>query len=285
MLSYFTWDVSSEIFEINLFDLHLPLRWYGVLFAIGFLVGQQIVYYLFRKDGKPSKDVDSLTIYLVVATIIGARLGHYLFYEWEYLLRAPGSWLVDLIIPPYLGLASHGATIAIPIALYLYSRKRADQSFLWVMDRVVIPVALGGAFIRFGNFMNSEIYGKATSLPWGVMFVRETNPALLPAVPSHPTQLYEAAWCLIILAITFGLWKFKRNSIPEGTIAGVFLILLFSFRFFVEFLKNNQESFENNLTLNMGQLLSIPAVLMGIIILVVVNKKSNDVPLQQVNNG
>jgi len=283
MLSYFTWDVSDKIFEVTLFGYPIALRWYGFLFAVGFLIGQQILYYLFKKEGKPAKDVDALMMYGIIGTVIGARLGHYLFYEWEYLLKSPGGWFLDMIVPPYSGLASHGATIAILLALYFYSRKRPDQSFLWVVDRVVIPVSLGGAFIRLGNFMNSEIYGKVTSMPWGVMFVRETNPMLLPVEPRHPTQLYEAGWCIVILVITYFLWKFRRHVIPEGTITGVFLILLFTFRFLVEFLKNNQVSFENDLTLNMGQILSIPAVLVGIIILVIANKNNSAQKLE--NNG
>jgi phosphatidylglycerol---prolipoprotein diacylglyceryl transferase len=277
MITYIVWDVNPEIYTIRLFGTELPVLWYGVLFAVGFLIGQQIVYYIFRNDGKPSGDVDTLTVYVVIGTVIGARVGHFIFYEWEYLLQSPGSWLVTLVVPPYRGLASHGATPGILLAIYLYSRKKTGQSFLWVVDRVVIGVSLGGMFIRLGNLMNSEIYGKVTGLPWGMMFMRETDPAYLPLQPRHPTQIYEAAWCIVILAITFYMWRYKRHNLAEGTIAATFMILLFTFRFFVEFLKNNQVEFENTLVLNMGQVLSIPVVLAGIVILMIANRRKQRV--------
>lgn len=273
MLGYIVWDVDPEIFTLNLFGKEFPVVWYGLLFAMGFIIGQQIMFYIFKKDGKPASDVEQLTIYVAVATLISARLGHFVFYEWDFLLEDPVGWFFRLIIPPYSGLASHGATIGILLALYLYSRKKADQSFLWVVDRVVITVSLGGAFIRFGNLMNSEIYGKPTDVPWAFLFVRETDPALLPVVPRHPTQIYEALFCIILLIITFWLWKKRRHVIPEGFISGVFIILLFTFRFFVEFLKNDQVDFENNMVLNMGQILSIPAVIFGILVMVFAYKK------------
>jgi prolipoprotein diacylglyceryl transferase len=151
--------------------------------------------------------------------------------------------------------------------LYLYSRRKPDQPFLWVVDRVVIIVSLGGMLIRLGNLLNSEIYGLPTSLPWGFLFVRETDPTLLPVVPRHPTQLYEALFCLFLLALTFYLWRNKRNVMPPGIITGLFIFLLFSFRFLVEFLKNDQSGFEQGMVLNMGQLLSIPAILVGLLVL------------------
>jgi prolipoprotein diacylglyceryl transferase len=172
-----------------------------------------------------------------------------------------------MFTPPFQGLASHGATITILLAVYLYARTKPDQSFLWVVDRGVIPVALGGAFIRFGNLLNSEIYGIPTSLPWGFLFVRETDPSLLPLIARHPTQLYESLFCLFLLGVTFYLWKYKRYQLPEGFITGIFIVLLFSFRFVVEFLKNDQSAFEASMQLNMGQWLSIPAIITGIIIL------------------
>jgi prolipoprotein diacylglyceryl transferase len=172
-----------------------------------------------------------------------------------------------MVTPPFAGLASHGATIVIPLCLYLYSRKKKDQPFLWVIDRVVITVSLAGALIRFGNVMNSEIYGTPTSLPWGFLFVRETDPDLLPVVPRHPTGLYESLFCLVLFAITFYLWKYKRHQLGDGFITGTFLTLLFSFRIFVEFFKNNQSSFENSWSFNMGQWLSIPAIIAGILMM------------------
>jgi prolipoprotein diacylglyceryl transferase len=267
MFSVITWDVSPNLFTMRAFGTEIPIAWYGLLFAMSFLLGQQLMAYIFRKEGKPASDLELLTIYSVLGTVIGARLGHYLFYEWELLFSDPLRWLADLVTPPFRGLASHGATIAIPTALYLYARCKPDQPFLWVIDRVVIIASLAGILIRLGNLLNSEIYGTPTSLPWGFLFVRETDPALLPVVPRHPTQLYEALFCLFLLVLTFCLWRYKRQSLPIGTITGLFITLLFSFRFLVEFLKNDQSAFEQGLALNMGQILSIPAFVAGLLIL------------------
>jgi prolipoprotein diacylglyceryl transferase len=263
------WDVSPTIFTLELFNTEIPINWYGLLFAVSFVAGQQLLLYLFKKDSKPVSDVERLTMYAAIATVVGARLGHYLFYEWELLLSQPKLLLSSMITPPFQGLASHGATITILVAVYLYARTKPDQSFLWVVDRVVIPVSLGGAFIRFGNLLNSEIYGLPTSLPWGFLFVRETDPSLLPVMARHPTQIYESLFCLFLLTVTFCLWKYKRYQLPEGFITGIFIILLFSFRFVVEFLKNDQSAFESSMQFNMGQWLSIPAIITGIIILFV----------------
>jgi len=267
MFSAITWDVSPDLFTIRAFGTEIPIAWYGMMFALSFLLGQFLAVYIFRKDGKPAADVELLTIYTVLGTVIGARLGHYLFYEWELLLGDPLRWLEDLVTPPFRGLASHGATITILTALYLYSRRKPDQPFLWVVDRVVIIASLAGILIRLGNLFNSEIYGTPTTLPWGFLFVRETDPSLLPVVPRHPTQLYEALFCLFLLVLTFCLWRYKRRTLPIGTITGLFITLLFSFRFLVEFLKNDQSSFERGMALNMGQILSIPAILVGLLIL------------------
>ena len=269
------WDIDPRIYTLKIFDVEWPITWYGLLFAASFLGGQQLMVYLFKQDNKPVSDVEALTLYVVIATVIGARLGHYLFYEWELLISQPREWVQSMVSLPFRGLASHGATIPILIALYLYSRKRSDQPFLWVVDRVVIVVSLGGALIRLGNLLNSEIYGKPTTVPWGFEFVRETDPDLLPIVTRHPTQVYEALFCLFLLALTLYLWKQKWRQLPDGFISGLFLVLLFSFRFLVEFLKASQESFEDSMVLNMGQILSIPAILIGLIILFVVRRKSN----------
>ncbi|MGA0555816.1 prolipoprotein diacylglyceryl transferase [Larkinella sp. VNQ87] len=266
-LLYIIWDFDPQIVMLDFFGISWPITWYGLLFAGGFLGGQRLLTHLYIRDDKPVADADLLTLYGVVGTIVGARLGHYLFYEWELLLNAPGRWLRSMLSLPFQGLASHGATIAILLALYLYSRRRSDQPFLWVTDRAAVVAGFCGALIRFGNLVNSEIYGQPTTVPWGFVFVRETDPALLPLVPRHPTQLYEALFCLLLSALCFWLWKKKRHLLPNGFITGLFLTLLFSFRFGVEFLKVNQEAFENNMALNMGQLLSLPAILTGFYLL------------------
>jgi phosphatidylglycerol---prolipoprotein diacylglyceryl transferase len=263
-----TWDIAPALFTIKIASFELPITWYGLLFALGFLIGQKVISYIFKVEGKLEKDVDSLTIYAVIGTVVGARMGHYFFYEWPLMLNSPMEWLTGMIIPPFAGLASHGAGVAIFPCLYLYSRKRPDQPFLWVVDRVVIPGAIVGTMIRLGNLFNSEIYGKPTDLPWAFRFVRETDPNLLPVVPRHPTALYEALFCIFLFALTFYIWKTKRNQVGNGFSGGLFMILLFTFRFLVEFLKNRQSAFEDTMTLNMGQLLSIPAIILGIIMLV-----------------
>lgn len=267
MLSYISWNFDPVIFDFNIFGNSFPLRWYGVLFAGGFLVAQQVLYHIYQQEGKTRHSVDVLTVYFVVAAVIGARLGHYLFYEWPLLVAQPLQWALELITPPFAGLASHGATIVILAGVYLYAR-RYKTPFLRVLDRLVIVAPIGGAMIRLGNLLNSEIYGKATDVPWAFVFERETDPRLLPLVPRHPTQIYEALFCLFLFGVMYYLWKTRRSVIAEGMLSGLFLILLFAFRFIVEFVKNDQVSFESHYMLNMGQLLSLPGIVMGIAILV-----------------
>lgn len=273
MLVYIIWDIHPDLITIDLLGKTFPIHWYSLLFAFSFLVGKSLITFIFQTEKVDTAKADSLLVYVAVATVIGARLGHYLFYEWELLFSQPKEWLLSLISLPFFGLASHGAIISIVSALILYSRKADNPSFLWLADRVVIAVALGGALIRTGNLFNSEIYGKPTDVPWGFVFVHETDFRLLPLVPRHPTQLYEAFFCLFLFALTFYLWKQKRQVLPEGTILGLFLVLLFGFRFMVEFLKNSQESFENEMVINMGQWLSLPAILMGFFVLVYAQKR------------
>jgi len=177
ILSYIVWNASPDIFTLPIpfLDTKLTLRWYGLLFALGFLISQQILYYIFRKEGKPEKDVDTLTIYMVVSTVIGARLGHVLFYEPERYLSNP----IDILKIWEGGLASHGAAVGILFALWLYGRKKNHgQNYLQTLDRIVILVALTGALIRFGNFMNSEIIGKPTQSDLGVVFARNVTEVL-----------------------------------------------------------------------------------------------------------
>lgn len=261
MLQYVIWDVNPEIFHVGSFSV----RWYGLLFALGFLIGMQIMTYIFKKEHKPIADTDTLLIYMVVATIVGARLGHFLFYEPEVLFRNP----LEVILPPFAGLASHGATIGILTGLWLYSRRQSSrqtgQTFLWVTDRIVITVALGGACIRFGNLMNSEIVGRPTDVPWAFVFMNNNE---YEKIPRHPAQLYESLSCLVLFFILLWFWNRYKERTPRGSMLGIFLIWVFTLRFFYEYLKENQVAFENNLALNMGQILSIPAVLLGVYFLV-----------------
>lgn len=261
MLQYVIWDVNPEIFHIGAFSV----RWYGLLFALGFLIGMQIMTHIFKKEGKPVTDTDSLLIYMVVATILGARIGHFMFYEPEVLFRNP----LEVILPPYRGLASHGAVVGIPIGLWLYSRRRSSrasgQTFLWVADRIVITVALAGACIRFGNLMNSEIVGRPTDVPWAFVFIN--NPEY-EKIPRHPAQLYESLSCLVLFFVLLWMWNRYKERTPRGSLLGIFFIWVFSLRFLYEYLKENQVAFENNMALNMGQILSIPTVLLGVYFLV-----------------
>ncbi len=268
MLAYIVWDANPVLFSIdafNLFGFQFPqfeIRWYGLLFAAGFLIGMQIMTRIFRQEGKPQEDLDALLIYMVISTVLGARIGHYLFYEPEVLFRNP----LEVILPPYRGLASHGATIGILTALWLYSRRKSSrltgQTFLWTTDRIVIAVALAGACIRLGNLMNHEIVGLPTTVPWGFIF--KYNNEFPVGVPRHPAQLYEALSCLTLFFILLAMWNRMRAKTPRGLLLGIFLIWIFGLRFLFEYLKENQVAFENTLPLNMGQILSIPAVLIGV---------------------
>lgn len=253
MLGFITWDCDPVLFHLGPF----AIRWYGLMFAIGFWIGTNIVAKMFKHEGAPESWLGTLLIWVVCATVIGARLGHVFFYEWDYYSVHPAK----IIAFWEGGLASHGGTIAIIIAVFLFSWITSKRSPLWTFDRLVIPIALVGALIRMGNLFNSEIYGHPTDLPWGFIYVRGHE---WPGMPCHPTQIYEA---LAYLAL-FGLlmWMYWKRNAEErpGLIFGVFLTWLFSARFLIEFVKNPQVDFEQGMALNMGQLLSIPFIIAGI---------------------
>ena len=260
-----TWDVSPEIFSLG----PITIRWYGLLFAASFLVGFQIMTKIFKDENKSQDDLNDLLWYMLIGTVAGARLGHCLFYNPEYYLSNP----LEILMTWKGGLASHGAAIGIAYAMYLYSKKKKGQSFLWIMDRVVITVALAGFFIRTGNLMNSEIIGRVTDVPWAFKFVNAYVSD--PMMPRHPAQLYEALAYLTIFVILFAIYKKSYKTIKEGKLLGLFLVLIFASRFIIEFFKENQSSFEQGMTLNMGQLLSIPLVLWGLYLIFLNKKESN----------
>lgn len=266
MLLAIDWNPNPEI--ISLFGF--SVRYYGLFFALSFLAGFQVLSYIFKKEGRPASQADQLLMYAMVATVIGARVGHYFFYEYPLLLEDPVRFFLQMITPPFSGLASHGAAIGLFTAFYIYTKKNPGQSYLYVTDRVVPTIALGGFFIRMGNLMNSEIIGKPTSLPWGFRFYRDMEFASVHTgvVPRHPSQLYEALSCLVLFFVLMFIWNKKKANTQEGLLTGWFMIILFTLRFFYEFLKENQSAFENEMTLNMGQILSIPAVLFGVAVLI-----------------
>jgi phosphatidylglycerol:prolipoprotein diacylglycerol transferase len=348
ILSFLIWSPDPSIFTIPVVD-H-PVRWYGLLFAGGFIASQQVMFWLFRSENRPEKDVEKLTLYMVIATVVGARLGHCLFYDPVHYLSNP----LEILKVWEGGLASHGGALGIILAIYLFSRKYPQYPMLWIVDRMVIVVALTGAMIRTGNFINSEMEGQLTNSDQGVVYARFTEdllryddrkvddvsffsggdmvsevPGIYPITAKivynrgvvlteadrmfyenqlrsallrysevvqhidfgqdqplaykfyeedhrwvaeiyglgkvrHAAQLYEAFYCILLMLLHFWLWKTKRFTLPQGFNFALFMTLLWTLRFFDEFFKMNQEAFEDNLPLNMGQLLSIPLVLSGL---------------------
>ncbi|MEI6852652.1 MAG: prolipoprotein diacylglyceryl transferase [Bacteroidota bacterium] len=242
----------SPILPIGSFEI----RWYGVLFALGFFFAYTVLYLIFKKEKVSFKLLDWLTFYVFLAVLFGARLGHVFFYEWSYykvhLSEIPKVWEG--------GLASHGAAIGIVIALIIYVRQ-FKVNLWWLFDRVAIVIPIAAAFVRFGNLMNSEIYGHVTSLPWGFIFLRDHAAGLLPR---HPTQLYEAFTYLSISALLWVLYQKNKGIIRPGLFVGLFLVIMFTARFLIEFLKEVQVDFEKSMSIDMGQWLSIPFVLLGI---------------------
>lgn len=254
LITSISWDVSPEIWQWNFINL----RWYGLLFALGFVIGYFIFSKIYKIEGKPQEDLETLLTYMVIATVVGSRLGHCLFYDPVYYLSNP----LEILYIWKGGLASHGGTIGLLIAIYLYSKRHPDQPYLWLLDRIVIPIALAGACIRLGNLMNSEIYGGVTDLPWGFIFIHNGE-----TLPKHPTQLYEAGSYVLLFIYLMATYLNKKRYLPRGRILGQFLMFLFGARFFIEFVKNVQEAWEIDMVatygINMGQLLSIPFVIVG----------------------
>jgi len=259
LLSFITWDANPVAFRVPLVG---EVRWYGIAFVIGFMIGLWIVQKVWKHEQLNQDWYDKLFIYVIIATIVGARLGHVLFYDPGYYFSHP----IEILYFREGGLASHGGTLGIIIAIWIYSKRVTHRSMLWTFDRLVLPVGFVAALIRLGNLMNSEIFGHATTVPWAFRFLRSQEWHLPPIseMPCHPTQFYEAF--LYIFTSCVCLWLYWKKSAYkyQGFIFGVFLIGIFLSRFFVEFLKNNQEDFESGMILNMGQLLSIPFIIAGI---------------------
>lgn len=260
MLDYIVWNADPM-----LIDSFVKVRWYGLMFAIGFLIGYKIEERIYRHEGAPENWLGVLLLWTVAGTIIGARLGHVFFYEWDAYSQNP----IKILYIWEGGLASHGGTIGIIIGVFLYSIITTRRNPLWTFDRLVIPIALVGAMIRFGNLMNSEIFGHATDLPWGFMFVRSAEwHHYYEGVACHPTQIYESLSYLALFGLLMWMYWKKNAEERPGLIFGVFFTVLWSVRFLIEFIKNPQVEFERTMTLNMGQLLSIPFIIIGIALII-----------------
>ena len=268
-LAAITWNVDPIIHSFGPWSVFghqlgpIMLRWYGLFFMLPFVLGTFVLTHIYRTERTSPQWVDVITIYMLVGTIVGARLGHMLFYDFDALMADP--MVVFRIWQG--GLASHGATIGILLACWLFARNNKFD-YLWVLDRIVIVVALGGVCIRTGNLMNSEIVGKPTNVPWAFIFPRDAEHLIQGvAVPRHPTQIYEALFCLFLFVLLYSMWNRTKERTPRGQLFGLFVVLLFTQRFLGEFLKENQVAFENGHLLNQGQLLSIPLIIVGIWVL------------------
>jgi phosphatidylglycerol:prolipoprotein diacylglycerol transferase len=252
MSAAFHWDIDPELIRVG----PLAVRYYGLLFAAAFIQGLYIMRWVLAREGRPQDELDPLFGYLFVGTVVGARLGHCLFYDPEYYLLNP----LEIVKIWEGGLASHGAVLGILLATYLFVRTRPKIAYMWLLDRLVLTVAPGGALIRLGNFFNSEILGTPTHVPWAIVFARYDS------VPRHPAQLYESLAYLYIFGLLVSVYRRRGATTRPGLLLGLFLTAAFGLRFCIEFVKLRQEAFAVSLPLNMGQLLSVPVVLAGLVL-------------------
>jgi prolipoprotein diacylglyceryl transferase len=272
-IDFIHWNVDPEI--INIFGF--SLRYYGVLFAGGIILCLAVLRGIFKNENISQDKLDTLTIYGVIGIFIGARLGHVLFYDPSYY----ADHLLEAFLPiqqtesgeyqftGFLGLASHGGILGLIIALILYSRK-AKESILNTLDLIAVVAPLGGFFIRLANLMNSEVIGLPTNVPWAFIFEHEDN------LPRHPTPLYEATAYLLIFLLNFYLYKTNRPKLQNGFFLGISMSLVFIARFIIEFVKKRQVPFEDQMQLDMGQLLSVPFILVGLWLVIFGLKKTKE---------
>ena len=249
LLAIVRWDVSPELFTAGPFHI----RWYGALFATAFFTGYLLMRSIYRKEGKPEQDLGDLMVYAIVGALVGARLAHCIFYSPRFYAAHP----LEVFEIWKGGLASHGGAMGMIVATWLYSKRHPSQPCLWLLDRIGIAAALGGVFIRIGNLFNSEILGRPTTLAWAFVFLRVDD------VPRHPVQLYEAAGYLLIFLVLLAVYR-SRSTRPPGFLLGLFFVLLFGFRFGIEFLKEPQEDYSSPLSIVTGQWLSVPFIAIGI---------------------
>ncbi len=251
------WDFNPVFVTIGSFEI----RYYSLMWAAALLVGAWIFSYFCKKEGRPQSLSDSAFLYIALGTMIGARVGHCLFYEPEYYLLKPWAIITEIRNG---GLASHGATIGIIVSIWLCSRKN-KVPVMWMTDRLGVIAPISGALIRFGNLFNSEIIGHQTDMPWGFKFMRLHRGLPVEQVPAcHPTQLYEALCYILTFLVLW--WMYNKTEAPRrrGLMFGVALIGIFLTRFFIEFVKINQVAFEEGMSLNMGQWLSVPFIIIGV---------------------
>ncbi|MDY0360663.1 MAG: prolipoprotein diacylglyceryl transferase [Desulforegulaceae bacterium] len=247
-MDFFVWNTDPILIDFGL----LKIRWYGLFFALAFISGYYLFEQMCRLEKKSDINLDNLLIYIVAGTVVGARLFHCFFYDPQYYLSNP----LKIIAVWEGGLASHGGGLGALISLYIYSKKNKEP-FFWLVDRLSIPTALAGAFIRTGNFFNSEIAGTKTLVPWAVVFIRNDN------IPRHPVQLYEAFSYFVIFLVLLFIYKIRGKNIKSGSLFGIFLVTIFSARIFLEFFKSVQSSYNFDFFLSTGQILSIPFILAG----------------------
>lgn len=256
-LLYITWTVDPVLFELG----PIAIRWYGLLFAAAFLIGYYIMQHILKREGLPQEWMDSLLLYMMVGTVLGARLGHVFFYQWDYYSQHLG----EILQIWKGGLASHGATIGIIVSLWIWSKRISKKSLMWILDRIVITIALAAVFIRTGNLMNHEIVGAPWEGPWAFLFTKAGYQVL---EPRHPAQIYEALAYLVLFGVLAVMYFKATAGRKSGMLFGTFLIGLFSARFIIEFYKEVQVAFEQDMALNMGQLLSLPLIGVGLIFLI-----------------
>ena len=247
------WNADPILLQLG----PLAIHWYGALFAGGFLIGYQIMQHIYRREGYPTEQLDKLLTYIFIGTVVGARLAHVIFYEPEYYFSNP----IEILKIWRGGLASHGGTVGVLLAIWLFVKQHPDTRLFWLMDRLAIPTALVACFIRLGNFMNSEIVGLPTNGSWGVVFER------IDLLPRHPVQLYEAARYALTFLVLLSLYRLQKMK-REGFGFGLFMTLIFGSRFLLEFVKTPQAAYESSFAISVGQWLSIPFILLGIIAMV-----------------
>jgi len=246
---YIKWNTSPG------FDfLGLNFHWYGILWGLNFIQGYYVLYFLLKKEGRPVKWTDYAFIAMLLGTLIGARLGHVFFYSWSFYKDN----LIEILMVWKGGLASHGAVFGIVLALWIFSIKVSKKSVFWILDRLMIPIAIGCFLIRFGNLINQEIVGLPTEVPWAFIFPK------VDYLPRHPSQLYESLSYLMIAVVLFIIYKRNNGFIQQKFFTGFFFTFAFLFRFLLEFTKENQSEFENGMLLNMGQWLSVPFFILGV---------------------